>query len=257
MESENLNLNFENQIINIKKPLGWSSFDVVAKFRSKYKLKKVGHAGTLDPLATGVLLLATGTATKQISTIQELEKEYQATFVLGVTTASLDTEFFPLEFQDTRKIDPELIQKIIRDKFIGEIQQYPPAYSAIKINGQRAYSLARSGADFEDQIAAKSVRIKSFDVSDFELLKPEVLPYNAPNLRQYQKGINTLQTIDWQKLPKRIKMLSFRTTIVCSKGTYIRSLVKDLAANLHTTGYILELKRTRIGDYLISDSLEI
>lgn len=206
-----------NELILIDKPLRWTSFDVVNKIRWAGKYKKVGHAGTLDPLATGLLILCTGKKTKEIDTYQAQEKEYIGTLVLGKTTPSVDleTEFdglFPIEH-----ITKETINQVV-SQLSGVIEQIPPAHSAIKINGKRAYESARKGE--EVIIKSRQVEVKEFDIDS--TLFPEI---------------------------------SFR--IVCSKGTYIRSLVRDFGKLLGSGAYMSSLRRTRIGDLKIEDALTI
>ncbi|NJB71160.1 tRNA pseudouridine55 synthase [Saonia flava] len=209
------------QIVLIDKPLGWTSFQVVNKvrwiIRQKYDLKKikVGHAGTLDPLATGLLILCTGKFTKKIPELQGQTKEYTGTITLGATTPSYDLETeidqkFPVEH-----ITPELILKTT-EKFVGEIEQVPPVFSALKKDGKRLYEYARAG----EEVTIKS---RIIEVSEFEITKIE--------------------------LPK----ITFR--VVCSKGTYIRSLAHDFGKALGSGGHLSELRRTKIGDFNVNKGL--
>ena len=239
-----------NQILLIDKPLGWTSFDVVKKMKNLLGVKKIGHAGTLDPLATGLLILATGTKTKEISTIQAEKKSYIATFCLGCTTKSLDTEFFPESFQDCSNLDITQIQKVINNNFLGKIDQIPPKFSAVNIEGKRAYKLAREGQDFE--IKSKEVEIYQFKILGLERIYPSDIPLNNHLLRKnktesYNKPDN---------LPK-ISLIKFSTIIDCSKGTYIRSLARDLGEKIGFDGYLLDLKRTNIGSYQLDDAKKI
>lgn len=209
----------EGQLLLVNKPYNWTSFDVVGKLRNAFKpLKlKVGHAGTLDPLATGLLIICTGKMTKQIDTFQAQEKEYTGTLILGETTPSYD-----METDADQKFDiSDITEDQIRDacqQFIGDIQQYPPAHSAIKIDGERLYEKARRGEDVE-------LRLRSVTISEFEIT-----------------GI---------ALPE----VNFR--VVCSKGTYIRSLVNDFGKALNNGAYLSKLRRTRSGDYKIEDAREV
>lgn len=209
----------EGQLLLVNKPYNWTSFDVVGKIRNSFKpLKlKVGHAGTLDPLATGLLIICTGKMTKQIDTFQAEEKEYTGTMVLGATTPSYD-----LETDVDNKFDiSQLTQEQLRnncERFIGDIQQYPPAHSAIKIDGERLYEKARRGEEVE-------LRLRNVTISEFELTRIE--------------------------LPE----VDFR--VVCSKGTYIRSLVNDFGAALNNGAYLSKLRRTRSGNYRIDDAWEV
>jgi tRNA pseudouridine55 synthase len=206
-----------NEVILIDKPLKWTSFDIVNKVRWAGKYKKVGHAGTLDPLATGLLILCTGKMTKQIDTFQAQEKEYTGTLELGKTTPSVDLETgFDAEYP-TKHITQEAINQVV-SQLSGVIDQIPPAHSAIKINGKRAYESARKGE--EVIIKPRQVVVKEFE-------------------------------IDTSNFPQ----ISFR--IVCSKGTYIRSMVRDFGKLLNSGAYMSSLRRTRIGEFKIEESLTI
>lgn len=201
----------------IDKPLTWTSFDVVKKIKFAAKIKKIGHAGTLDPLATGLLILCTGKMTKRIEQYQAQEKEYTGTLVLGKTTSSVDLE---TDFDSEQPVDhlTEADLDLARTPFLGEIQQVPPAHSAVQVNGQRAYKLARQGKE----IALKS---RTVTISEFEITRVAI--------------------------PK----VDFR--VVCTKGTYIRSLVRDFGDHLGVGAYLGSLCRTRIGDYSLSDAYSL
>jgi len=207
-------------VILINKPYKWTSFDVVRKIKNLIKAKKIGHAGTLDPLATGLLILCTEKMTKQIDTYQGQEKEYTGKLILGKTTPSIDLE---TDFNGDYPIDhitEELIYETLK-KFIGSIEQTPPIYSAIKIDGKRAYTKARKGKTEADvEIKSRIVEIKTFEITNINL--PEI---------------------------------SFR--IECSKGTYIRSLVRDFGEALQSGAYMSELCRTRIGEFKLEDAKTI
>jgi len=207
------------ELLLVNKPYKWTSFDVVGKIRNSFKpLKlKVGHAGTLDPLATGLLIICTGKMTKQIDTFQAEEKEYTGTLILGATTPSYDMETEPDEKFDISHITDEQI-KATCAQFIGDIQQYPPAHSAIKIDGERLYEKARRGEEVE--LRLRNVTITEFEITRIEL--PEV---------------------------------DFR--VVCSKGTYIRSLVNDFGKALNSGAYLSKLRRTRSGNYKVADAWEV
>lgn len=209
----------EGQLLLINKPYKWTSFDVVGKLRNAFKpLKlKVGHAGTLDPLATGLLIICTGKMTKQIDTFQAEEKEYTGTMVLGATTPSYDMETEVDRTFNISNISVEDMQAAL-GQFIGTIQQYPPAHSAIKIDGERLYEKARRGEEVERR--TREVTIAEFELTRIEL--PEV---------------------------------DFR--VVCSKGTYIRSLVHDFGAALGNGAYLSRLRRTRSGNFKIEDAREV
>lgn len=207
----------EGQLLLIDKPPGWSSFQAVNKIRwvikTKFSLKKikVGHAGTLDPLATGLLLICTGKFTKTINELQGQAKEYIGTITLGATTPSYDLETEVNETFPIEHISEELLMKAV-SKFIGEIEQVPPIFSALKKDGKRLYEYAREGKEVE--IKKRKVTVSEFDITEVRL--PEV---------------------------------KFR--IVCSKGTYIRSLANDLGIALQSGGHLTELRRTKIGDYYV------
>lgn len=210
-------LDFEaGQILLIDKPLGWTSFDVVKKIRNGLKIKKIGHAGTLDPLATGLLVICTGKFTKMIDTIQAGEKEYQCGLVLGKSTPSLDLETDFDKECPINHINYDLIYNVL-PKFLGTIPQVPPAYSAVFVDGVRAYTLARKGED---------VKIKERQVFIRQLIIKEM----------------TLPSINCE--------------ITCTKGTYIRSLVRDFGLALESCAYMSSLRRTRIGPYKIENAFE-
>ncbi|MBS1521016.1 MAG: tRNA pseudouridine(55) synthase TruB [Bacteroidetes bacterium] len=209
----------EGQLLLVNKPYKWTSFDVVGKLRNAFKpLKlKVGHAGTLDPLATGLLIICTGKMTKQIDNFQAEEKEYTGTMVLGSVTPTYDLESEPEKLFSTDHITPEQIQAACQ-QFIGDIQQYPPAHSAVKVDGERLYEKARRGEEVE--LRLRNVTITEFEITRIEL--PEV---------------------------------DFR--VVCSKGTYIRSLVNDFGKALNNGAYLSRLRRTRSGSFVIGDAWEV
>jgi tRNA pseudouridine55 synthase len=205
----------EGQLILVNKPLRWTSADVVKKIRNRVHAK-VGHAGTLDPLATGLLILCTGKFTKKISEYMSQEKEYTGTLILGATTASFDLETLPENPKDFSRIQPEDIDKVCR-QFSGEIIQVPPVYSAVKKDGKRSYDLARQGKAVA--LDGRKITIRIFE------MKIEQLP-----------------------------LVSFR--VVCSTGTYIRSLVNDAGEVLGCGAYLKSLCRTRIGVYRLEDAIE-
>ncbi|WP_276089008.1 tRNA pseudouridine(55) synthase TruB [Pedobacter sp. JY14-1] len=209
----------EGELLLINKPYRWTSFDVVSKIRNSLKpLKlKVGHAGTLDPLASGLLIVCTGKLTKQIDTFQAEEKEYTGTMVLGATTPSYDMETEVEQVFPLNGLTEEAVRTAVHS-FIGDIQQYPPAHSAVKVNGERLYEKARRGE-------APELRLRNVTISEFEITRialPEV---------------------------------DFR--VVCSKGTYIRSLVSDFGKSLHNGAYLSKLTRTRSGGFLLENAFEV
>lgn len=207
----------DGKMILINKELGWTSFDAVKKIRILTKIKKVGHAGTLDPLATGLLIICAGKMTKQINQFMDLEKEYTGTMVIGKTTPSVDLE---TEFNSESSIEHITQNNVIQTakKFSGKLLQVPPIYSAIKRGGERLYKKARKGEDFK--IEPREVEAKEFEITDITL--PEI---------------------------------KFR--LVCSKGFYVRSLVRDFGEFLGVGAYMSGLQRTRIGDYKLEDALTI
>ena len=209
----------DGEVLLINKPCTWTSFDVVGKLRNSFKpLKlKVGHAGTLDPLASGLLIICTGKLTKQIDTFQAEEKEYTGTFTLGATTPSYDMETEPDETFDTSGLTQQKIRDAALD-FIGEIDQYPPIYSALKIDGERLYEKARRGESVD--IPSRKVNISEFEITSINL--PEV---------------------------------EFR--VVCSKGTYIRSLAYDFGKKLNNGAYLSKLRRTRSGNFKVENAFEV
>ncbi len=245
-------MNLENGfILAFNKPYRWTSFNLVAKIRGELSLHfavrkvKVGHAGTLDPLATGVMLICVGKATKQIETLQAGTKEYIAQIKLGATTPSFDMETLEDAQYPTKHITKEAVENVL-SHFIGEIQQVPPTYSAVKIDGKRAFKYARSGAEVK--------------------LKPKTLVIDEIELLDYGWTTDTEQQADISDTKERIKYrhdnlsseyLRLSVRIVCSKGTYIRALARDIGTALGTGAYLTGLCRTRIGSYRLSDCLDI
>ncbi|MEI7523319.1 MAG: tRNA pseudouridine(55) synthase TruB [Mariniphaga sp.] len=211
----------KGEVLVFDKPLDWTSFDLVHKVRfiicKKLNIKKlkVGHAGTLDPKATGILILCTGKATSRIETLQADEKEYIATLKFGATTPSFDLESAEDAFYETAHISKELLINIL-PQFIGTIMQVPPDYSAVKINGKRAYDYARKGIAVE--IKSKVLEIKEIEVIGFDL--PEV-----------------------------------KLRVVCGKGTYIRALARDIGIALHSGAYLTGLRRTRVGKFNLAQAI--
>lgn len=210
----------EGHVFLIDKPLDWTSFDVVNKIRwnirKAYNLKKikVGHAGTLDPKATGLLLICTGKLTKQIDEYQAQEKTYTGTIKIGVTTPTYDMESEENETFPTKHITEEMIHEATK-QFVGEIEQFPPMHSAIKVDGKRLYELARVGKEIERK--ARTITIHNFKITKIDL------PF-----------------IDFE--------------VNCSKGTYIRSLAFDFGKALNSGGYLTALRRTKIGDFDVINS---
>jgi tRNA pseudouridine55 synthase len=209
-------------ILNINKPLHWTSFDVCNALKRNYPRKtKIGHAGTLDPLATGVLIIAIGKATKRIEELQSETKQYLATITLGATTITYDAENYPEVIKDTSIVTKADIEKVI-SQFVGEIEQLPPIYSALKIDGKRAYDLARKGEEV--------------------VLKKRKITINNIELQSYQceKGVTT-----------------FSILVTCSKGTYIRSLAHDIGQELGVGAFLSGLIRTASGEYKVENAVDI
>ena len=213
----------EGEVLLINKPIHWTSFQVVNKLRWGIKRQlgvkkiKVGHAGTLDPLATGLMIICTGKKTKEIDKYQAAEKEYIATIKLGATTPSYDGETVENYFYATEHINTDLIIKTIR-AFIGDIQQNPPIFSAIKVKGKKLYESARKGKDIETK--PRNIRIIKLEILGIEM------PY-----------------------------VQFRVS--CSKGTYIRSLAHDIGKALNSGAWLCKLKRTKIGEYSLKNAIDI
>ena len=207
----------EGKVLLIDKPLHWTSFDMVRKLRGILQIKKIGHAGTLDPLATGLLIVCTGKFTKKINGYMAKEKEYTGHFTLGATTPTFDLESVPEEFKDYSAITAEVIHNATQ-QFTGSIQQLPPIYSAIKKDGIALYELARKGV--EVKLEPRNVTIHSFEITAIDL--PQV---------------------------------EFK--VVCSTGTYIRSLANDFGAALGYGAYLSSLRRTRIGEFEVSAAIDM
>jgi tRNA pseudouridine55 synthase len=207
----------EGRVLLINKPFRWTSFDVIRKIRNLIKIKKVGHAGTLDPLATGLLIVCTGKFTKKINEYMAQEKEYTGTITLGAITPTFDLESEPQNFKPIEHISGEQLQRVAQS-LTGAILQIPPIHSAIKKEGKRVYELARRGVDVK-------LEPRPVTISEFEIIKVDL-----PNVE-------------------------FR--VVCSTGTYIRSLANDFGEALGCGGYLSSLCRTRIGNFLLKDAMSI
>ena len=226
IDNENSNLSLpigetsgfaEGRVLLIDKPLRWTSFNVVSKIRSLIKIKKVGHAGTLDPLATGLLIVCTGKFTKKINEYMAQEKEYTGTITLGATTPTYDLESEPQNFKPYDQITQEQLLQAVKS-FTGSIMQTPPIHSAIKKEGKRVYELARGGVDVK--LDPRPVTIYEFELTKVDL-----------------------------------PVVHFR--VVCSTGTYIRSLANDFGEHVGCGGYLSSLCRTRIGNFLLKDALSL
>lgn len=210
----------EDKFYVINKPKEWSSFDVVKKIRNMGRFKKIGHAGTLDPLATGILIMCVGKYTKKIDYFQSLPKTYTGKLILGKTTPSIDLE---TEFDGVYSVEHinETMMEEVRQSFLGAIQQVPPIYSAIKLNGQRLFTHARNGVNADDL----HIKIREVEVYRMDL--------------------------DTSNFPE----ISFE--IECSKGTYIRSIVRDFGLKCNSGAYMSELVRTKIGDWGLDKAQEV
>jgi len=222
--NDNKSIDFqEGALILIDKPLEWTSFDIVNKVRylisKKLKVKKikVGHAGTLDPLATGLLIVCTGKFTKLIETYQGQQKEYIATIKLGATTPSFDRETEEDKIYEWKHVTVETLNQVIPN-FIGEIEQIPPVFSAKKVDGKRSYESVRKGLDVE--------------------LKPNKIVIYSIEIMKVELPIVTLK-------------------LLCSKGTYIRAFARDFGIALQTGAYLIDLRRTKIGDFSVENALGI
>lgn len=205
----------QGEVLLINKPLHWTSFDAVRKIRNLVKTKKVGHAGTLDPLATGLLIICTGKFTKRINEFMAKEKEYTGTFTIGAITPTYDLESKPEQFSDYTFVNEEIIYATAK-KMTGEILQVPPIHSAIKKDGKRVYELARQGK--EVKLEPRKIKVQAFEINRIDL-----------------------------------PVIHFR--VVCTTGTYIRSLANDFGKELGTGAYLSSLCRTRIGEFSLAQSM--
>ena len=214
----------KGEVFYLDKPLGWTSFDVVKRIRGKLhhrlgiKKLKVGHAGTLDPLATGVLIVCTGKMTKQIDELQAHVKEYVAEITLGATTPTFDLETPIDATYSTEHITREQVEQVLQQQFVGSIKQVPPSYSACKVDGHRAYKMARKGKEVE-------LKAKELVIDEIELLN-----YSMPRIE---------------------------IRVVCSKGTYIRALARDIGQALGSGAHLTALRRTRVGGVRVDDCLQV
>ena len=207
----------EGKVLLIDKPLHWTSFDIVRKLRSILQIRKIGHAGTLDPLATGLLIVCTGKFTKKINEYMAQKKEYTGSITLGAITPTFDLESEPEKFKEWAGLTNEIIYKT-KEQFIGAIQQLPPIYSAIKKEGVALYELARKGIEIIPE--PRNITIHSFEITAIDL-----------------------------------PVVKFK--VVCSTGTYIRSLANDFGAALGCGGYLSSLRRTKIGEFEAADALDL
>jgi len=249
-------------VIPVDKPRQWTSFQAVGKVKAAIRHSglntqnrklKVGHAGTLDPLATGLLLICVGKATKRIPQLQEGEKVYSGTMVLGATTPCYDLErpidaYYPYEH-----ITPELLENA-RRQFLGDIEQVPPIFSAVKIGGQRAYSLAQAGHDASP--TPKTVHIDDFQITAFRPGQPDTNRHEGTlNTNTHELPTNNLYKNPLGSVPPELPQVDFR--IRCGKGTYIRSIARDFGLALDSGAFLASLRREQIGDYTLADAIPL
>lgn len=253
----------QGQVLVIDKPYQWTSFQAVNKIKStirhRYDLKKfkIGHAGTLDPLATGVLLVCVGKATKRIDELQAGEKVYTGTMVLGATTPCFDLER-PIDHNyPYEHITMDAIQSVL-PQFLGDVDQVPPIFSAVKIGGQRAYSYAKEAKEGEEipSPTPKKIHIASFEITDFrpgttapsEPLENNTIAENStPTHHLYEHPLGTV--------PTHLPQLDFR--IRCGKGTYIRSIARDLGLSLESGAFLSKLRREKVGEHTINQAIQL
>ncbi|MEZ4943693.1 MAG: tRNA pseudouridine(55) synthase TruB [Saprospiraceae bacterium] len=239
-------------ILLVDKPLGWTSFDVVNKIRYLLSRKlgvkriKIGHAGTLDPLASGLLILCTGDYTKKIESLQALEKEYTGTITFGATTPSYDLEKPVDATYPTAQLNDALLQNLCV-QFTGDIEQLPPMFSAVKVDGKRLYKNARTGQ--EVALALRPVRVDLFELGPLHNIEPETIAPEPIILNK--KGAPIYQHPEYAGGVK----CTFR--VVCGKGTYIRSLAHDLGQAAGSGAYLSSLRRTRTGGFSVADAWSV
>lgn len=240
-------MNFvDGEILHIDKPLGWTSFDVVKRVRSillrrlGLKKLKVGHAGTLDPLATGVVIVTTGRSTRLIEQLQAGIKEYVATIAIGATTPSFDLETDIDAIHPTDHVTEEAVRAVL-PRFTGRIEQVPPSYSAIKVDGHRAYNAARKGKEVE--LKAKVLVIDEIELLDFKRAGEADIDITPDSDDALQSRLVRRHLSDQHR-----NLATATVRIVCSKGTYIRALARDIGEALGSGGHLISLRRTRVGN---------
>lgn len=239
-------------VLLVDKPLGWTSFDVVNKIRYLLSRKlgvkriKIGHAGTLDPLASGLLILCTGDYTKKIESLQVLEKEYTGTITFGATTPSYDLEKSIDTTYPTAQLNDALLQELL-GQFTGDIEQLPPMFSAVKVDGKRLYKNARTGQEVE--LALRPIRVDLFELGPLHkvdsatvALEPRILNKKGAPIYQHPNYADGLQC---------------KFKVVCGKGTYIRSLAHDLGQAAGSGAYLSSLRRTRTGGFSVEDAWSV
>ena len=250
----------EGIVLPIDKPRQWTSFQAVNKIKAAirrvYGLKKfkIGHAGTLDPLASGLLLVCIGKATKRIDEIQSGIKVYTGTMVLGATTPCYDLERAIDQYYPFSHITPELLQSVL-PQFLGTVQQVPPIFSAVKINGQRAYQYARQTNPDEETPSPtpKPVQIYEFEITSFRAGNPDATP--EPLSQPSESDALHLYDHPLGTVPEHLPQIDFR--IRCGKGTYIRSIARDLGLALDSGAYLSALRREQIGTYSLADAISL
>lgn len=277
MKIENKEYDFNSgEILAFDKPLTWTSFNLVKMVRNRLcrllgtKKLKVGHAGTLDPLATGVLIICTGKATKEIDRLQAGTKEYIATLRLGCTTPSFDAEHPIDACFPTDHITKEQVEEVLQSRFVGSIMQVPPVYSACKVEGRRAFDYAREGSEVE--LKAKELVIDEIELLDLHLPNQGIISPHAEEVsfivrdgvnikadarhrRQTFEDVKTVEPVQPKMSDEEVAYLTIR--VVCSKGTYIRALARDIGQALNSGAYLLALRRTRIGDVAVGDCMKV
>ncbi len=261
-------MNFQaGEILYIDKPYRWTSFDVVNKVRWLLcrrlgtKKLKVGHAGTLDPLATGVMIVCTGRATKRIDELQAGTKEYIATLRLGATTPSFDLEHEIDAYYPTDHITRELVENVLK-QFLGRIEQVPPAYSAVKVDGKRAYDLARKEKDVE--LKPKVLVIDEIELLEYSVQENDSAPLPTSPMGEAgsgslpRTGMRNKAFLTSPATPSDTESYPYITIrVVCSKGTYIRALARDIGQALGSGAHLTALRRTRVGEATVEDCLSM
>lgn len=256
----------DGEILGFDKPLTWTSFNLVKAVRNSLsrrlgiKRLKTGHAGTLDPMATGVMIVCTGKCTKLIDKLQAGTKEYIATLRLGCTTASFDAEHEIDGTYPTAHITREMVDEVL-SRFRGEIMQIPPVYSAVKVDGKRAFAYARENEEVE--LKAKPLVIDELELLDINLPEQNVISPNAVEVAgMIKSGVRIkdfgrkLQHIEDVEVESEV-IPYIKIRVVCSKGTYIRALARDIGEALQSGAYLIGLRRTRVGDIRIEDCLSV
>ncbi len=256
----------EGEILGFDKPLTWTSFNLVKAVRNSLsrrlgiKRLKTGHAGTLDPMASGVMIVCTGKCTKMIDQLQAGTKEYIATLRLGCTTASFDAEHEIDGTYPTAHITREMVDDVL-SRFHGEIMQVPPVYSAVKVDGKRAFAYARDKEDVE--LKAKPLVIDEIELLDINLPEQGIVSPNADEvagtikagvrIKEYGRRLQHIEDVEVES--EIVPYIKIR--VVCSKGTYIRALARDIGEALQSGAYLIGLRRTRVGDIRIEDCLPV